>query len=30
MVSAMKKATSALGYEPAKPVSKPEHQVFCF
>ncbi|KAH0609935.1 uncharacterized protein H6S33_012481 [Morchella sextelata] len=30
MVSAMKKATSALGYEPAKPVSKLDHQVFCF
>jgi len=30
MVSAMKKATSALGFEPAKPVSKLEHQVFCF
>ncbi|CCX05634.1 hypothetical protein FPQ18DRAFT_377697 [Pyronema domesticum] len=30
MVSAMKKATTALGFEPAKPVSKLEHQVFCF
>lgn len=30
MVSAMKKATAALGFEPAKPVSKLEHQVFCF
>ncbi|TGZ85373.1 ferredoxin reductase-like protein [Ascodesmis nigricans] len=30
MVSALKKATSALGYEPAKPVSKLEHQVFSF
>jgi len=30
MVSAMKKATTALGFEPAKPVSKLDHQVFCF
>ncbi|KAL7273904.1 NADH-cytochrome b5 reductase [Rhizina undulata] len=30
MVSAMKKATSSLGFEPAKPVSKLDHQVFCF
>ncbi|KAI5781161.1 hypothetical protein EDC01DRAFT_245128 [Geopyxis carbonaria] len=30
MTSAMKKATSALGYDPAKPVSKLEHQVFVF
>lgn len=30
MVSAMKKACTALGYEPAKPVSKLGDQVFCF
>jgi cytochrome-b5 reductase len=30
MVSAMKKAAIELGFEPAKPVSKLEHQVFCF
>lgn len=30
MVSAMKKACTALGYEPAKPVSKLADQVFCF
>ncbi|KAI5787035.1 hypothetical protein DFH27DRAFT_226772 [Peziza echinospora] len=30
MVSAMKKACTALGYEPAKPVSKINDQVFCF
>ncbi|KAF3911712.1 Flavohemoprotein [Arthrobotrys entomopaga] len=30
MVSAMKTHCKALGYEPAKPVSKLEHQVFCF
>lgn len=30
MVSAMKKATEALGYAKAKPVSKLEDQVFCF
>jgi len=30
MVSAMKKATTSLGYEAAKPVSKLDHQVFCF
>lgn len=30
MVSGMKKATTALGFEPAKPVSKLGDQVFCF
>ncbi|MCJ1312820.1 NADH-cytochrome b5 reductase [Agyrium rufum] len=30
MVSAMKKATEALGYTKARPVSKLEDQVFCF
>ncbi|KAF8466677.1 hypothetical protein BDZ91DRAFT_848794 [Kalaharituber pfeilii] len=30
MVSAMKKACTALGYHPAKPVSKLDDQVFCF
>lgn len=30
MISAMKKSTTALGFEPAKPVSKLDHQVFCF
>jgi len=30
MVSAMKKATEALGYAKARPVSKLEDQVFCF
>jgi len=30
MVSAMKKATEALGYEKARPVSKLQDQVFCF
>ncbi|KAK6341170.1 NADH-cytochrome b5 reductase [Orbilia brochopaga] len=30
MVSAMKAHCKTLGYEPAKPVSKLEHQVFCF
>ena len=30
MVSAMKKATEALGFEKARPVSKLEDQVFCF
>ncbi|KAK6519612.1 NADH-cytochrome b5 reductase [Arthrobotrys megalospora] len=30
MVSAMKNHCKALGYEPAKPVSKLEHQVFAF
>lgn len=30
MVSAMKKATEACGYEKARPVSKLEDQVFCF
>ncbi|KAF3906337.1 Flavohemoprotein [Dactylellina cionopaga] len=30
MVSAMKTHCKALGYEPAKPVSKMEHQIFCF
>ncbi|KAF2087080.1 ferredoxin reductase-like protein [Saccharata proteae CBS 121410] len=30
MVSAMKKATEALGYDKARPVSKLEDQVFCF
>jgi len=30
MVSAMKKAADALGYEKPRPVSKLEDQVFCF
>jgi len=30
MVSALKKATEALGYQKARPVSKLEDQVFCF
>lgn len=30
MISAMKKACTALGYAPAKPVSKLADQVFCF
>lgn len=30
MVSAMKKATEALGYEKARPASKLQDQVFCF
>lgn len=30
MISAMKKACTALGYAPAKPVSKLPDQVFCF
>lgn len=30
MVSAMKKATTELGYEKPRPVSKLEDQVFCF
>jgi cytochrome-b5 reductase len=30
MVSAMKKATEAVGYEKARLVSKLEDQVFCF
>lgn len=30
MVSAMKKATEAVGYEKARPVSKLQDQVFCF
>ena len=30
MVSAMKKATTELGYEKARPVSKLDDQVFCF
>lgn len=30
MVSAMKKACEALGYDKARPVSKLADQVFCF
>ena len=30
MISAMKKATDALGYEKPRPVSKLGDQVFCF